>query len=317
MLPHETTKLGARPLPEPANRDLPIVFVGGTGRSGTHVVARLLGRHSRLLNISNEVRFHVDPGGFPDLLAGRTSADRFVRRLRGRWWRGLALQRLSLRGLFRHVDPGAFDDACAAFRRDFDEAPEAACRALFFALLGPLAVAAGKPGIVEQSCDTIAQAQTLHRLFPEAKFIHVVRDGRDTAASRVAQARWLARPRTLSQGIEWWDGRMRRIDVGVRAVPNDQFLAVSLDELVELRRRATYHRLRRFVELKQEPLMRRFFRQQMSGSHGNVERWRRRMSPDRQRLIGERYVAVLDGLERDSINGYRMLRRVHSARAGR
>ena len=32
----------------PARHVAPIVFVGGTGRSGTHIVAKLLGRHGKL-----------------------------------------------------------------------------------------------------------------------------------------------------------------------------------------------------------------------------------------------------------------------------
>ena len=60
-----------------------ILFVGGTGRSGTHVVAKLIGRHSRYEKIGNEVRFHCDPGGFPDLLSGTVTPKEFVGRLRG------------------------------------------------------------------------------------------------------------------------------------------------------------------------------------------------------------------------------------------
>lgn len=295
----------------------PLVFVGGTGRSGTHVVARLLGRHSKLENITNEVRFHVDPGGFPDLLAGRTTPERFLRRLRGRWYRGIALQRASLRGLHRHVDRATLDAAAGRFLADYDEDPDAACRQLFLGLLQPIAAAAGKPGLIEQSCDTIAQAPTLLRLFPEARFIHVVRDGRDTAASRVAQARWLARPRTIREGLAWWEERMRRIDAGMRRIPDERSLAVSLDELIDLRRRATYRRLRRFLGLKQERPMRGFFRRQVSGGRGNVERWRRRGNGDRQTQIDEAYRRILAGFERDGINGTRMLMRVDAERSTR
>ena len=293
-----------------------IVFVGGTGRSGTHVVARLLGRHSRLENITNEVRFHVDPGGFPDLLAGRTTPERFVRRLRGRWYRGVALQRASLRGLHRYVDRPALDAAAERFLQRFDDDPEAACRELFLELLAPIPAAAGKPGLIEQSCDTVAQAPTLLRLFPDARFLHVVRDGRDTAASRVAQARWLARPRTIHEGLEWWEDRMRRIDAGMRQIPDEQSMAVSLDELIDLRRRITYHRLRRFLGLKQEEAMVGFFRREVSGGRGNVERWRRRGDEERQARIDADYRAILDGFERDRINGIRMLKRVYEARGG-
>lgn len=293
-----------------------IVFIGGTGRSGTHVVARILGRHSRYENISNEVRFHVDPGGFPDLLAGRTTPEKFVRRLRGRWYRGIALQRFSFKGLHRYVEREALDVAADRFLRAYEADPEKACRDLFLELLTPIPAKAGKPGLIEQSCDTIAQAPTLLRLFPDARFIHVVRDGRDAAASRVAQARWLARPRTIGQGLAWWEARMRRIDAGMRAIPEEQGIAVSLDELIDLRRRDTYRRMRRFLGLKQERKMRGFYRRQVSGGHGNVGRWQRRGSEERKQALDVAYREILDGFERDGVNGTRMLNRVYEARNG-
>jgi hypothetical protein len=293
-----------------------IVFIGGTGRSGTHVVARMLGRHSSYENISNEVRFHVDPGGFPDLLAGRTTPEAFAKRLRGRWYRGVALQRASLRGLHRYVERPALNAATDRFLAAYSDDPEGACRALFLELLGPIAAAAGKPGLIEQSCDTVAQAPTLLRLFPDARFIHVVRDGRDTGASRVAQARWLAKPRNLREGLEWWEARMLRINEGMKAIPDDQSIAVSLDELIELRRRATYRRLRRFLGLKQERKMRGFFRRQVSGGAGNVGRWRKRGDEEFQREIDDSYREILDRFARDGVNGTRMLNRVYEARSG-
>ncbi len=293
-----------------------IVFVGGTGRSGTHVVARLLGRHSHFENITNEVRFHVDPGGFPDLLAGRTTPERFVSRLRGRWYRGVALQRASLRGLHRFVDRPALDAAADRFLAAYPADPEVACRELFLELLAPIATDAGKPGLIEQSCDTIAEAPTLLRLFPEARFIHVLRDGRDTAASRVAQARWLARPRTLLQGLRWWDERMRRIDAGMREVPDDQSIAISLDELIDLRRRNTYQRLLRFLDLKQDQNMLGFFRRQVNSGAGNVGRWQRRAGDERQEQIDAAYREILAGFERDRVHGIRLLKRVFESRNG-
>ena len=60
-----------------------------------------------------------------------------------------------------------------------------ASRTLFYDLLGPLAAEAGKPALVEMSCFTIAAAPELARIFPEARFVHAVRDGRDSGASKV------------------------------------------------------------------------------------------------------------------------------------
>lgn len=291
-----------------------VVFVGGTGRSGTHVVARMLGRHSTLANYPNEARFHTDPGGFPDLLAGRVTPEQFLDRLRGTWWRGVALHRMSVKGLHRHVDPEEFAAACDRFAARYPGDPDEACRTLFFDLLAPIAEHEGKPGLIEQSCATAAQAPTLLRLFPDARFIHVVRDGRDAAASRIDQANWLARPRTMRQGLDWWEERMRQIDAGLRQVPNERYLAISLDELIDLRRRRTFERLRLFLDLGKEEAMRGTFRRDIGGGAGNVGRWKRRGGERYRRRVERRYSEILDGFERDGVNGWRMLRRVHEAR---
>src|SRR5690606_9215781 len=120
-------------------------------------------------------------------------------RLRGYWWRGF--QRNRMRGMYRFVDRERFDAAVAAFEAGFHDDPEAACRKLFFDLLWFRAEQRPEgEALVEQSTDSVARAPTLLRLFPEARFIHVVRDGRDASASRVAQTRKLIPPRTRVEG---------------------------------------------------------------------------------------------------------------------
>jgi hypothetical protein len=304
------------PPPEPPR----FAFVGGTGRSGTHVVAKLINRNSAYQKVPNEARFHVNPKGFPDLLAGRVSLDGFLHELRGQWWRGHAITRPSdedgfsgrltqRRGLHRYVPEERFQAAVARFESSFEGDPEAACRELYIDLLWPLAEEAGSVGLVEQSCDTVAEAPTLLRLFPEARFLHAVRDGRDAAASRVGQARWLVPPRTMSQGLRWWEERIRRIDAGIKQIPNKRFLVVSLDELSEFRRRRVYRRICRFLALEQEPPMRRFWRNRITPARAKRGRWRGGMSDRRQRLVEEIYDEVLRRLERDEVHCARVLRR--------
>lgn len=294
---------------EPARRTQqvpPIVFIGGTGRSGTHVLAKLLSRHPRFALVPVEVRFHVEERGFPGLLAGRVSKQEFVRRLRGFWWRGF--QNLRRRGMFKFVDRERFERAVAAFEGRFDSEPEAACRQLFHDLLWFRVTDAGAWSLVEQSCDTISQAPTLVRLFPEAKFIHVVRDGRDASASRVAQTHGLIRPRTRRQGLEWWEARIRAIDAGARAIPPERLLTVSLDELLLLNR-GGLRPLCRFLDVYVRRQMWRFFRVRMSAERANAQRWRRRVSDRRAGEIERLYEQTLDRLEADGVRCAPLLRR--------
>jgi hypothetical protein len=304
----------------------PVIFVGGTGRSGTHVVAKLLGRARRLEDITMEVRFHADPGGFPDLLAGRTTKERFLRRLRGFWWKRyraggrppdiLPWFRLGreARGLHKIVSRERFDSATEAFERDFDRYPEDACRSLYLELLWPRVEAAGADALVEMTCDNAAQAPALARIFPEAKFIHVVRDGRDASASRVRQGRRLLYPRTRVQGIRWWEERVRRIERAFDELPQDRILTISLDLLVQgWPRRKGMKKLLEFVGLTKGRRVRRYFRRTISPEHGHVGRWRRGLSQRRQERVRVEYEAALERLDHDGARCVPMLREVLQA----
>lgn len=292
--------------PEP----VPLLFVGGTGRSGTHVVAKILGNHSSYRKVPNEARFHTDPGGYPDVLAGRTGPDLFIYRLRHHWYRNFEPRRLSFRGIHRYVPRRRLDAASASFLRRFDDEPEAALRQLFFDLLWPLATEWSKSGLIEQSCDTVAAAGTLGKLFPEARFVHVVRDGRDVAASRAEQGGRLSHPRTIDQGLEWWEERIRAIDLGARSVGADRVHAVGLDDLVaEDGRRRSYARLRRFAGLPAEREMLDYFQGRVKVRNAHTERWRDAVPARRQEEIDARYEQILTGLEADGVHGVEILRR--------
>ena len=280
----------------------PLLFVGGTGRSGTHVVAKILNNHSHFRKVPNEARFHTDPGGFPDVLRGKTSAELFIWRLRHHWYRNFEPARLSFRGIHRYVPRKRLDAASAAFLRRFEDEPEAACRQLFFDLLWPLAAEEAKAGLIEQSCDVVAEAPTLARLFPEAKFIHVVRDGRDSATSRAAQAGRLTYPRTIEQGLEWWEGRIRRIDAGVRGVAPGLVYPVSLDELVGGDRRRTYRLMRRFAGLRNEDAMLNYFQGRVKDRNAHLDRWRENLPERKQAGVDAAYREILERMRADEVH---------------
>ena len=300
--------------PERAPEVAKLVFVGGTGRSGTHVLSQLISRHNRYGLVPVEVRFHTDPDGFPGLLAGEVTPERFVRRLRGFWWRGFQTTRF--RGMYRFIDRDRFDAAVTRFETDHEDL-EAACRRLFYDLLW-FRIGAGVKedednprgeALVEQSTDTVAAAPTLARLFPEARFIHVVRDGRDASASRVSQTRGLVRPRTRVQGIEWWEQRIAAIEHGADAVGEGRLLTVSLDELVRIQRaRLGLRPLFRFLGVPVTKRTRRYFSNRMTTEQANKERWREGLSDRRADRIDGLYREALDRLQASGARSAPLLR---------
>ena len=286
-------------LAERAPETAKLVFVGGTGRSGTHVLSQLISRHNRYALVPVEVRFHTDPEGFPGLLSGDVTPQQFVKRMRGFWWKGFQTNRF--RGMYRFVDRERYDAALATFEVGHAEDLIGACRRLFYDLLWFRVEAEDRAiALVEQSTDTVARAETLTAVFPEAKFIHVVRDGRDASASRVAQTRGLVRPRSRVQGIAWWEERIRAIERGADSIPDGRLLTVSLDELVRMQRaRLALRPLFRFLGSPPTKRTRRYFSNKMTTEGANKERWREGISDRKAAELERLYRESLDRLAAD------------------
>jgi Sulfotransferase family len=300
-----------------------LVFVGGTGRSGTHVVAKMFGRHSFYRNINNEVRFHCNPRGYPDLLAGNVELDEFLKKLRKFWWYRvkagefapalvpkLAMGR-EVRGLHKLVPEERFEAAVDRFEAAYPEDPIEACRELFFELFRPLADEEGKPGLIEMSSDTVLAGPTLLRIFPEAMLIHTVRDGRDAGSSKVEKRSKREHPTDVISGIDWWEERLRAIDESAKEMAPDKLLTISLDDLVWGNRRQTYRSLHEFLGVDREPRVRRYFKRRMSADRAHRDRWRADLTDEGAEQVIRHYEAALDRLEADGVHCAPLLRRVY------
>ena len=287
--------------PAADGRDL--VFIGGTGRSGTHALAHLLGRHSHFADVPIEARFHCNKRGMPDLLEGRITLRGYLEKVRGFWWHRVRVDGQP-RGLYNLLRQSEFDEALERFEDAYADDPIAACRELYLDLLWPLAQRRGKPGLVEMSSHNVREAQTIRRLFPRARIIHALRDGRDSASS-VTSKTW--GPHSIGAAIGWWADRLRAIEEGVRgiedgaefSVPSDHFRVVMLDDLVGHDREATYAGLLAFLGIDDEPGMRSFFEAEMTASRAHVGRWRSELRPPGRLWVQRRYERTVGALERE------------------
>ena len=278
-----------------------LVFIGGTGRSGTHALAHLLGAHPEFADVPIESRFHCNKRGMPDLLEGRITLAGYLAKLRGFWWHRVRVDGRP-RGIYNLCRRRDFDAACERFEIGYLEDPIGACRRLFIDLLGPVAERAGKPGLVEMSSHNVKEAQTLLRLFPEAHVIHALRDGRDSAAS-VTTKTW--GPQSVAGAIDWWADRLRAIERGVRGeedgasyeIPAERFRVVMLEDLVGAERERTYTGLLEFLGVADEPPIRQFFEREVNADAAHIGRWRSQLGPAGRVRVARRYARTIGALE--------------------
>ena len=272
------------------------IFVGGSARSGSHAIGRLLESHPRYHLVEVEARFHSARGGLTDLLEGRTDMDAFCERALTEWWRrGLRHNR----GLRTILGRKALEQALDEFRGSFEEDPWEAGRRMVHAILDPGAEEAGKPAWVDLTGGNVRSAPTLAKLFPRARFIHMVRDGRAVTAA-------LLRKRLgtddRDQALRHWVKRVRMAHEAIDRVPPEMIETFLLENLTAFDRERSFERLVRLLDLDDPAPMREYFDREISAERAHVGAWRERIAPADVRWVDRRYRRMIRRLHREGID---------------
>ncbi|MGH9026753.1 MAG: sulfotransferase family protein [Acidimicrobiia bacterium] len=86
-----------------------------------------------------------------------------------------------------------------------------------------------KPRWGDKTPGYLAYMPLLLEMYPDAQFVHMIRDGREVAASLSEQA-W--GPRTAIGGAYWWRRKVRDGRAAGRELPAGTYMEVRLDELI-------------------------------------------------------------------------------------
>lgn len=213
--------------------------------------------------IPYEVRFIGAAGGLGDLLADRSSIEGFVSRMRGPWYR-----REKGGGLHRVISSDRYTASVDRFEQSAGQNLPAAAGALVEDLLDPLAD--GAIGWIEHTPETIRVGTELGHVLPAARWVNVVRDGRDVATSVVAKA-W--GPDDPVEAVYWW---ARRVWRGARSVSNLGARAHSLrlESLTGRHGSEALEAVIRHVGLETTPQEHAYLAAAVTTSSSNEGRWR-------------------------------------------
>jgi hypothetical protein len=200
----------------------PYVFIVGCPRSGTTLLRRMLDAHPQLA-ITPETHWiprHLERGvgvtseGFatPALVTAITGSPKFRRSEIGR---------VELESLLGTNEPVPYAD----FVRGF------------FDMYGR---ARGKPLVGDKTPGYVRRMPLLHELFPEARFVHLIRDGRDVALSAIAWRRasklakrlttWNTHP--MPTAAFWWERHVRSGREAAELFDSDAYREVRYEALI-------------------------------------------------------------------------------------
>jgi hypothetical protein len=217
---------------------VPAPFVVGVGRSGTTLLRMMLDAHPQLA-IPPETHFlnpFIQASGrlrFTPRVAAKTIVADERRR-----WKDFRLAEEDLLERLEAIDPFNTSDALRAFFLLYAEKH-------------------GKPRWGDKTPDYIRKMKKLRKTLPEARFVHVIRDGRDAGLSQNARIAKRGKdpvpPREMAR--RW---RKRILKAQEDAAEVEHYLEVRYEDLVA-DSETVLRRVCEFAELDFDPVMLRYY----------------------------------------------------------
>jgi hypothetical protein len=272
------------------------VFIGGTGRSGTTITLNLLKRHPEFhASLPREIKFMTSRHGLLDLvynrpfsveedlhgyrfnlvtrmlpIIGRNKIDFFTRHLFGRWFSETG-KAGKPRGLVQSIPREVVEQAHKNFLQSFRNDRAGASREFFYSLAKAQIKDSDSKYFGDSTPVNMMHSYQIQKLLPEARFINVIRDGRDVAQSITKEA-W--GPNDPYEGLSWWANRMLKSAQALAKVDKKAVLEFRIEELVVHNRDKSFENILRFLDLDDSAQMREYFASTMSQERLHIGRWR-------------------------------------------
>ena len=217
----------------PSPHPCPVPFIVGTGRCGTTLLRLMLDAHPALAvppethfipEVVQTCRQHPEP------------AEAFLQAVTGhRTWPDFHLSPEPLRSRILALRPFSLGQALREFYRSY-------------------AARFGKERWGDKTPVYAAHMRQIHHHLPEARFIHLVRDGRDVALS--VKSVWFG-PKEIREAADWWATGIREARYQAQFLPH--YLEVRYEDLVT-DPVATLRSVCQFLDLPWDPALLDYYR---------------------------------------------------------
>ncbi len=281
-----------------ANDCLNPILVGGTGRSGSTILGRLLGQHPDLLLTNpEEVRFIANDHGMAEALAMKLGP--WPRRMRAKREAKLAVQRTKGLWYFRNKKTGLhtsmtleeIDEIAAPYLSQFNGTPIEATQGFVYAVMAKITAGLDGRRWVDGTPANARITDFIEPIYPDCQVVAMIRDGRDVAASFVAQK---FGPTEIFASLRQWETRMLRMRQAELACAPGRILTIDMLNLVDVDRDGTLQRICDFLNLPITPEFRTWFNENVRLEDANVGRWRTQFDDETVKKIDSVYAEMVE-----------------------
>ena len=298
------------------------LFIGGSGRSGTTIILSLLKSHPEVhSSLPREIKYVTSRYGLVDLnfgrsikleedfkgirnnfratlnnRVGRRKEDVFLASLKGNWWSGEG-KKGKPRGLVQGVTAEQLAEIAYEFSSSYKKDLLVASRKLFYNLSSSQFKKDTVRYFADSSPVNTMQAHLISQLFPGAKFINMIRDGRDVAYS-VSKEKW--GPKDPFKALKWWGNRVLVSHRSLSQLPEKHHLEIRLEELIKSDREFQYAKIMSFLNIPDHLSTRKFFNIEMRSEKMSQGEWKEKVQ--NPIVFDKAYDQVLSKLLQQGIN---------------
>lgn len=298
------------------------LFVGGSGRSGTTIAINLLNQHSQFhASLPREIKYLTSRFGLLELiygrpisieenlqgkrnnlvsnilpLLGRSKLQSFQSYLGGSWWSEVG-KAGKPRGLSQAISKEVLESTLVQLLQNFKGNPHGTARSFFYSLASAQIKKPGVKIFADSTPVNIMHANNLNNLFPEARFLNMVRDGRDVALS-VSKEKW--GPNDPYQGLEWWANRVLKGARSLEKITSANKLELRLEDLVKNDRTNSYSKLLGFLEITDEVKLKEYFESEVGIERLHEGQWKTSVNDPAK--FEEKYQQILNRLKASGVS---------------
>ena len=198
------------------------IFIIGSGRSGTTLLQRMLRSHSNISSPTGESHFFIPLYKYPDKYGDLSQAENVKKVLE-------EMRRISREFCEEDLHGLKFDTTALA--NEFVDKGVNSTLDIISLLLTKNALGENKNRWLEKTPYYILHISTLLKMFPDAQFVHIIRDGRDCALSML-ERKYDLKIFNIYQAAKIWS---RYVDMGQEAkeyLSSDVYFEFRYEDLI-------------------------------------------------------------------------------------
>lgn len=244
------------------------IFSGGTGRSGTTILQRYLSIHSQI-SASNppEIKILTDEGGLLDLYENKNinNFEEYMYKIKNQKTNGYY-------AFIHSIEDEKINNLMSELKNNFYQNPQEFIKNFYFSLFREK-----KYYMCDSSPSTIQNAHRINEVFSNSKFIHMSRDGRDSAYSDyqlMKDDKFYHHIKTPFDALGVWHKRIIQSFESLNLIEKDKYINIRLEDLTVYNREFEKNKILNFLSVENENKMESFFNNQIKKEKMSLGKWK-------------------------------------------